>query len=187
MKQSKKVRQQLLRKKTPDIMFEDKSDKILQGAFFVSICLVIWGILIYRLTIINFNYLFGVVVVGTIIALYLINRFLKSSYSKFWIFFISSVVGGGTLYFGLLFLNQIFADKKIISREFPIIETGNLGRGKKSNCSQPYAVVDFNGTEKQLVFYCEFEKTIMNYTKVKLTYSKGLFGFDIVDSKELIK
>lgn len=187
MTRLRKENQQVGRKETSGILFANNSDRILQGLFFVSMVLVIWGILIYRLTIINFNYLLGLVVVGTIVALYLITRFLKSSYSKFWLFFISAAIGGGLFYFGLLFLNKIFADKKLISKEFVIIKAGNLARGRKSNCSQPYALVDFNGTEKQLVFYCEFEKTIMNYTKVELIYSKGLFGFDIIASKELRK
>ena len=146
--------------------------------------MTIWGIIIYRLTIIDIKTLFIITTIGTVFAFIAIKRILKSSYAIFWIFF-SIAVGGGTFYFSTLFLNQFFADKDAITKESRIIETGNLARGRRSNCSQPFAIIDFNGTEKQLVFYCDYEKTIKDFSKVILTYKNGLFGFDIIETKVL--
>jgi hypothetical protein len=97
----------------------------------------------------------------------------------------SIFIGGGFFYFGLLYLNQALAGKEILTDDFQIVETGNLGGGRKSSCFQPYAIIDFYGTRKQLMFYCEYEKTIKNYSKVTVTFSKGLFGFDVIKSKQL--
>lgn len=162
-------------------------DTILTTLFFASIGLTIWAIGIYRLTVIDIKYLFAAAAFGTIIVFATILFRLKSTYSLFWIFIISIAIGGGFFYFGLLYLNQTFADKEALKDDFQIVKTGNLGRGRKSSCFQPYAVIDFYGTQKQLVFYCEYEKTIKNYSKVTVTFSKGLFGFDVIKSKQLTK
>ena len=86
-----------------------------------------------------------------------------------------------------MFLNQAFSEVKTITESFQIIETGNLGKVRKKRCFQPYAIIDFYGTRKQLIFFCEYEKTIKNYSKITLTYSKGLFGFDVIKSKQLTR
>lgn len=160
-------------------------DTILAFLFFASIGLTVWAISIYRLTIIDIKYLFAASALGAIIALTIILIRRKSTYSIIWTFIISVASGAGLFYFGLLYLNQAFADKETLTEELQIIKTGNLGRGRKSRCFQPYAVVDFHGTQKQLVFYCEYEKTIKDYSKVTVNYSRGLFGFDIIKSKQL--
>jgi len=46
----------------------NKGDAALTVLFFISIGLTIWGINIYRLTIIGIKYLFSAIVFGTIIA-----------------------------------------------------------------------------------------------------------------------
>jgi hypothetical protein len=161
-------------------------DTILALLSFASIGLTVWAVNIYRLTIIDTNLLYIVSAIGTVIAFFPIHILIKSSYSKFWILFISIVIGSGTFYFGLLFLNQTFSNKKIIKEDFQIIKTGTLGRSRPTRCFQPYAIIDFHGIEKQIVFYCDFADTIKNSSKVSLTYSKGLFGFYIIKTKQLI-
>jgi hypothetical protein len=161
-------------------------DGILFLFFFASICLSIWAVDIYRLTIVDTSLLYIVSAIGTVIAFLAIHFFIKSTYSKFWTGFISIVIGSGTFCFGLLFFNQRFSDKEIIEEDFKITKTGTLGRSRPTRCYQPYAIIDFNGTEKQLVFYCDFAEKMENYSKVSLTYSKGLFGFDIIKSKQLV-
>jgi len=110
---------------------------------------------------------------------------VRSEYAKFWSFFIKAVIGGGFFYFGLLFLNQQFADKKLLTEDFLIIKTGTLARGGKGSCSQPFAIIDFYGTAKELIFYCDFSKVIKHSSKVNLTYSKGAFGFNVIKSLQL--
>jgi len=161
-------------------------DAILTVLFFASLGLTIWGINIYRLTIIDIRYLLATVFIGVIVAFTALTFLIKSSYSNFWTFFIKAGIGGGLFYFGLLFLNQQFADKKLSEEEFKIIRTGTLGRGMSSgSCFQPYVIIDFQKTEKQLVFYCDDADVIKHSTKVVLTYSQGAFGFNIIKSKRL--
>ncbi len=150
----------------------------------MSLC--VWGINIYRLTIIDSRFLFYTMVVGALISCSLIILFLKSSYSKFWIFVTSIAIGCGPSYFGLLYINQKFSDKNFTSGEFQIIKTGTLG-SSRGRCHQPYAIIDFYGKQKEVIFYCEYESTIENYSRVKLSYSRGLFGFDVINSKELLR
>ena len=172
--------------KDPNKKFNFKTgDAVLTILFFLSIGLTIWGINIYRLTIINIEYLFWIVAFGVIIAFATLTFLVKSSYSTFWTFFIKAGIGGGLFYFGLLFLNKQFADKKITTEDFKIIKTGTLGRGRSSTCFQPYVIINFYGTEKQLLFYCDDAQIIKRSTKVNLTYSKGSFGFNIIKSKRL--
>ncbi len=160
-------------------------DKILSILFFTSNCLTVWGITIYQLTIIEPKYLFATITFGIIIGFVVLSLLIKSSYSIFWNFLIYAAISSGLVYFAFLFTNQQFADKELQREEFLIIGKGTLGRGKKSSCSQPYVNIDFYGIEKQLVFYCQFADTIEHSTKVDLTYSKGLFGFIIIKSKQL--
>jgi len=164
----------------------NKGDALLGLVFVATICLTAWAVNIYRVTIIDTEYLFIVSAIGAVVGLLLIPKYFKSTYSRLWKIFLSLAIGSGTFYFGLLYLNQAFADKEIINSNFQIVKTGTLGRGKFSSCFQPYAIIDFNGTEKQLVFYCDFEKTIKNYSKVLVTYSKGQFGFYVIKSKQLM-
>jgi hypothetical protein len=162
-------------------------DIILYLLFIASISLTVWAINIYRLTIIGTNILYVISGIGSVIALFLIRIFIKSAYSKFWTLFISIVVGSGAFNFGLLFLNQTFSNREIIKEDFQIIKIGTLGRSRPTRCFQPYAIIGFHGTEKQLVFYCDFAETLKNSSKVSLTYSKGLFGFDIIKTKQLVR
>lgn len=160
-------------------------DTLLAFLFLTSVVLTIWAIGVYRLTIIDIKYLFAASALGTIISFAIIFFRYKSTYSIFWTFLISASIGAGYFYFGLLYLNQAFADNESVTEELQIVRTGIFGGSRKGGCFQPYAIVDFHGTQKQLVFYCEYEKTIKNYSKVTLTYSRGLFGFDVIKSKQL--
>ena len=161
-------------------------DKILTVLFCASVGLTVWAVSIYRLTIIEAKYLLAAIAVGIGVSFGVLTFFIASTYSTFWTAFIKIGIGAGIFSFGLLFLNKQFADKEILTRDFRIIKTGSLARGGKSTCSQPYAIVDFYGTEKQLVFYCDFLNLLKHSSKVSLTYSKGAFGFNVIKSQTLI-
>jgi len=161
-------------------------DTLLTILFFTSMGLTIWGINIYRLTIIETKYLFGTIAFAIFIGFAVLSFLLKSSYSTIWTFLIKAAIGGGLFYFAFLFINQQFADKQLQTEQFVILKKGTLGRGKSSSCFQPYVDIDFNGTEKELVFYCDYADIVKHSTKVNLTYSRGAFGFNIIKSKQLV-
>lgn len=162
-----------------------REEFVLKTLFFLSIGLIIWGITIYRITIIEPKYLIGVIAIGIIFISVTLSFWINTNYSFFWTFFINAIIGTGLFYFGFLFLNQHYSDSKVLTENFLIIETGNLAKSRRSNCSQPFAVIDFYGQEKELLFFCEFEKTIKNYHEITISYSDGLFGFPVIKEKQL--
>jgi hypothetical protein len=161
------------------------ANAILALLFFASMGLTVWGIQIYRVTIISSKYLFAIIAVGSILTFIMIFFALKPSYNIFWIFLMSILIGGGTSYFLFLYLNSAYPAKEKLTKDFKIVRTGTLA-GRLSSCHRPFAVVDFNGIEKELIFNCDDEKTINTWSKVRLEYSKGLFAFDIIKIKTLL-
>ena|GEM_PF-1099995 len=158
-------------------------DVILFVLFLISVGLVVWGINIYRRTIIEPKYLFVAVSLGTVVAAIILLFVTREFLNAFWTFFLAAAIGGGTVYFLTLYLNRELAEKELASETFDIQRTGNLARGRKGVCRSPYAMIDFYGFEKQLVFYCEYEKTIHDFRKVRVDYFKGFFGFPIVQNQ----
>lgn len=104
-----------------------------------------------------------------------------------WTFLISIAIGGGIFYFSLLYLNSRLAEKQVVTEDFKIIKTGNLARGRKRRCGQPYAIIYFNEIEKELIFFCKYDKDVKAALKVRLKYSNGLFGFAVIKTKQLVK
>lgn len=162
-------------------------DALLAFLFLLSLSLIIWGIDLYRLTVIEAKFLIAATIVGAFISVVVIFLLQTRRFYTVWTFLISIVIGAGFFYFALLYLNQAFGEKETFKEEFVIIRTGSLARGKYGSCLRPYVIVNFYGTEKRLLFYCEYEKTVKDFSKVMITYSRGLFGFDIIASKQLIK
>ena len=161
-------------------------DLILNILFFISIGLMIWGLLVYRQTIIESSFLIVTISIGIIIGFSVLPYFIRSSFSKFWLFIYTAFISGGFFYFAILFTNHQFADKGIKKEQFLILVKGTLARGAKGNCNKPYVTIDFYGIKKQLIFYCQYAETVNHSKKINLTYSKGALGFYIIKSKQLI-
>lgn len=161
-------------------------DIILFFLFLISICFVVWGIGIYRRTVVEPRYLFAVISLGTTVVAIPLLIVTKEFLNAFWTLFLAVFIGGGCTYFLTLYLNRELADNEVSSEIFDIQKTGNLAKGGKSVCQSPYAMIDFYGFEKQLIFYCEFEKSIHGFTKVKVDYYKGFFGFPIIQNQILV-
>ncbi|SEI83807.1 hypothetical protein SAMN05216327_104166 [Dyadobacter sp. SG02] len=161
-------------------------NRIVNFLFFVSLLLMIWGISMYRQTIIDAKYLLGACIFGIVAANLLLPLFVATTYSRTLAVLTRSIIGAGFFYFALLFLNQQFRSKIILAEEFEIVERGSLARGKSARCSQPYVMVDFHGEMKQLIFYCDKEDTIKRSRKMILNYSKGAFGFAVVESSRFV-
>lgn len=161
-------------------------DAVLFILFVLSLGLVVWGIDIYRKTIIEPKYLFAAVSTGTIFAAIILLFITRDFLNAFWTFVTAAAIGGGTAYFLMLYLNKELADKELTTETFDILKTGNLARGKRSTCGSPYAIIDFYGYEKELVFYCEYEKSIHKFSKVRLDFFKGFFDFPVVQSQALV-
>ena len=162
-----------------------KLDIIFSLLFIAAVGLTVWGIRFHQRTIIDARFLVMAVIAGTIAALLILLLVVRAPYSIVWTFLQSVAIGGGIFYFGLLCLNRAFAEKKVAYETCKIMETGTLGRSGKSRRIEPYAMINFKGSIKQLVFPYNLEKPIENYSTVSLSYSKGLFGFDVIRTQVL--
>ncbi len=60
----------------------NKDDSVLGLIFAATLCLTVWAVNIYRLTIIDTEYLFIVSVIGAVVGLVLIPKYFKSTYTK---------------------------------------------------------------------------------------------------------
>ena len=63
---------------------------------------------------------------------------------------------------------------------FEIKKKGHLAKTRKS-CAEPYIVIEYNQTDKKIVYPCK--KNIDNMDTVKFSISKGFFGYDIIHKK----
>jgi hypothetical protein len=162
-------------------------DSVLTVLFLGSAILVIWGIEIYRKTVIEPKHLLIVVMIATAMTSLILLAFTKNYLNAFWTIFIASVIGGGTSFFLTLFLNRELIRKEIVSEYFEIQDTGNMAKGLRSKCGPPYVVVNFHGREKQMVFPCRYETSIHTFKKIKLDHYEGFFGFVVIMNQELIE
>lgn len=161
-------------------------DKMMAMLFVLTFSLDVWGINIYRKTVIPSQNLFVACGLGFIVCSLILMVIAKKVFPIFWSLLLSAVIGGGTFYFFLLYTNWKFASGDFNSETFNIVKTGNLARSLRyKGCNKPYVVINFFGSLKQLVLDCEYEKTIKTYKTVTVTYRQGFWGFPIVDGQNL--
>ena len=171
--------------------YNTKTKRILDFVTFFftvsCICLAVWSINIYRNTLIDWKILAQIVIIGIIIFTFIFRRKLIQIGYSFWaIVFISCISGGCLSHFGILYLNQKFAEVKTISDSFNILRMGELAKGR-SGCGEPYVIINFNDLEKELIFPCDFSGNIKEYSKIKIEYSKGLLGYNVIKNRTLLK
>ena len=156
--------------------------------FFVSCILGLFAINIFKETVIDYKFLIFSSIFGSIIIFILFSKLYKYLYFFIWRLLSSIIIGSSLFSFSFLYINKAFVEKgHIVSvRVFEIIDKGTLGKGRYSNCYKPYVVIDFFGTKKQLEFLCEYQKSINRSKKIRLTFTKGLFGFNVIKSKKLL-
>jgi hypothetical protein len=165
--------------------FGNREDQILSCLFLVAILSAFWAISIYRVTVVETRYLIGILFVGSLLGILSLTFARKSTLPKFFILLIQSLVGAIISLTMLLFLNRQFADRRSEQSKFEIIKKGEFSKGRFSNCRQPYIIINFGGVEKQLVLYCYEVELIEAASVVSLTYSKGLFGFSVLQKIDL--
>ncbi len=166
-----------------------KGNIVLDGLFFgliiLSFILVVFAINIYRNTVINPTDLFGIGSIGFTVTFLSFWIFIRKKLSLISLIFTGVFVGGGLFYFSFLFVNKTFPKSMTKSITYPIRDTGELAKGKRSKCNTPYIVVFIHGIEKQLMFPCELRDTVPNTEVVILEYFEGFFGYLYIKKKEL--
>lgn len=145
----------------------------------VGLVLLMLEIGIYQKTIISFKIPFVVTLIVALVTFFIIQRDYKRTYQNksFFFPFAQSVVSFGFIACYLFMAaNYYFANNEIATKAFPILTKHAIGTG---NSRQPTAEIEYDGTEKQLVFYNGQQQQLDTSKEVVLTIKKGLFGFDI--------
>jgi hypothetical protein len=151
------------------------------------LCLAIWSTNIYRSTFIEWKLLVPPIIIGALISSVIFWRLLTKIGYQFWArVFISFTCGACLTHFGFLYLNQKFAQTETITDLFNIDRVGKLAKGR-SSCAEPYAVIHYKSLEKEIIFSCNLSEDLKEFSKIKIVFSKGFLGFEVIREKTLIK
>lgn len=165
----------------------DKDDRLISILTFVSLGAIIWEISLFRKTFINLSIPLTLFIGGGLILFLLfknrIRYYVENSYGFFLQAFHGVILFGGLLMFLFMALNFYIPTGKIELVDFKVIKTGTLSKGRHGG-GNPYAVVDYHGFEKQLIF--SSSSNLDNAERIKVHLQKGLFGFLIVKDKKLV-
>lgn len=160
---------------------------ILVLLFFLSMGLLIWGIGIYRETIIEARYLLVTIICAIFIGEVSLSFLIRNCPRTIWSFLMKALISGGIGYFSLLIINREWANSITETEQFLILDKGTLARSKGGRCRSPYIEIEFAGVSKQLIFYCSDAEAVRGASKVNISYSRGGLGFYIIRSKKLIE
>lgn len=155
---------------------------LLSIIFVCSLCLSIWSVNIYRDTVIEWTILVLPTIIGIVVTTFIFKeKLLKIGTSVGTIFFICLFCGGACAHFSFMILNQKFTDTLTISKTFIIEKNGVMANGHEQ-----YVIVDFYGLKKQVFISRKEMGNISKFSKIRLVYSKGLFGYDVIKEKTLV-
>ena len=144
----------------------------------IGIALMILEISFYRKTIIPLKALFLVTIIPSIIVFFIIKSDYKRTYQVKNIFFpfLQSVASFGFITcYCFIALNYYLADTNIQVKSCEILNKHSIG----TRHSEPAVEINYDGTEKQLVFNVGQQNLIDSSRYVLLTVKKGFFGYDI--------
>jgi hypothetical protein len=160
---------------------------LLSSIFIGSIFLIVWEIKIYQKTFIPLKIPFLIWLLTGLLLTPILRKklavYLETNNILLQIVY-SIMTCGGFLVSAFMLPNYYMANKETSVINKRIISTGSLG-SSKGGCRQPFIIINYDGLDKQLVYYCGIK--VDQYQSVDLTISKGFFGFDIVRSSELKK
>ncbi len=154
---------------------------------FVSIGAIIWEISLFRKTFISV-YIPLMLLIGGGFILFLLFRnrikyYVENPHGFFLQAFHGILLFGGLLMCSFMALNHYIPSGKLELVNLKVIKTGELSKGRHG-CGNPYAVVDYHGFEKQLIFPCN--ANLNGTERIKVRLQKGLFGFLVVKDTELV-
>jgi len=150
-----------------------------------SILLILWQISIFRKTFISVQIPLTIMIGGGLLVFFLfrskVSFFIDTSYNIFWQSIHAIILFGGILVFSFMAANYFITLDSEKTLRLEVIKVGDLAKGGSkygSSCAEPYAIVEYNNTQKQLVFPCNTDLKNTKYINVAL--HEGLFGFIVV-------
>ena len=156
-----------------------------QSFYFLSgvagLVLLVLEIGIYQHTIIPFKIPFLVTLVFTVVTFFLIQKDYRQTYqvrSLFFPFAQSFVSIGFISCYLFMAINYFFPDKSTTRNKSVTIINKHILSGRGNT---PAMEVDYDGTEKQLVFSNKERSDWSKATEVELIVKDGFFGFAIIE------
>lgn len=166
--------------------------KVFYGLIFIAgVILMVFGVGIYRLTIISNLIPISIILsVGT--ASYILSRKHYHKHNKgYGVFFglLQNICSWGFIVCYLFMAtNYYMADNEPRNLKFKIKSKSSMsGPKRKRKEKKPLVTIDYFGFEKELVFKYEDTKSVESAEEVSLTVNNGLFGFDILDHYEVVE
>lgn len=142
---------------------------------------------LYRNTVIDWVIPTSIYIVGGLVFSPMTSK-LVGGYSTlsdyFWFSVGNILVFGGIVAYIFMALNFYFPSGEPTFLKVQIIKRGYLSSGKSRYRGEPYADVKIYGADKELIFPRDIE--IKNFKYVGVSIKKGLWGFDIIESKTLL-
>ncbi len=145
---------------------------------------MIFGIKIYEVTIISKTILITAGLIASMILFFLIKANYSKTYNtKTFLYPLAqSIFSAGLLTVSLLLvLNKSLSKKELKSKKFRIEKIGYFS----SRSKQTYAIINYSGLKKQLIFKTGTEINSSNIIELKV--SKGFLGFDIIRNVNIIE
>lgn len=164
--------------------------RIITVLIFVGFGLMFFCFPLFRKTIISEKFIIIIALVPSIIGAFLFKKIVDFSQGKknnIFIHFILNVIVVGSISAMLfLVLNYFLASKEIKVEKFKITNKGNLvGSKKNRDKGEAYAMIQYKGEEKQIIFPFEETERVMASQNVILETRDGLFGKAIIVKKDL--
>ncbi|MES2649082.1 MAG: hypothetical protein V4717_19550 [Bacteroidota bacterium] len=168
------------------VLEERRQKRIGYSIFYIGSFLLIWTMILLLQTFISTQTLILILLASVIIGVlcfHLIWR--RRNFGAIGTLFFGIFLGM-PIPFGFISTNHYFRSGTSISVTLPLLEAGTRSN-RRSSCRTPYAIIEFHNIKKQILFPCEFEKTISNYPKLTLEISNGYWGYSVITGKRLNK
>jgi hypothetical protein len=173
-------------------IIDQKRDWLNQATWFCGMILMIWEIHIYRETIINISIPLSIVVVVGLIATIISWNRLGKTYNytglkKVFIALFINLTGWGFIACSAFMLsNYYFSESEITTKTYKILDRSSLPGSKGYRHKRlPTFKINYEKDEKELVFGHSYYKTMDLYQTVEMKTKKGLWGYEIIVTKEL--
>ena len=152
---------------------------------FPGVALFVWGSLLFDKTFISTQTQVVITLLGATLGIFGLHfLWRQKKYGLIATLFFGFFLGGPIPFTFIATTNYYLRTEKSVNIELDILETGNRSR-RKSNCRTPYAVVKHVDIKKDILFPCDYEKTISKYKSLTLTVAKGFWGYPVFIDKKL--
>ncbi|MES2773521.1 MAG: hypothetical protein V4722_05030 [Bacteroidota bacterium] len=150
-----------------------------------GIALFLWGGVLFERTFIATQTQVVIILTGAIIGItFLYFMWRQKEYGLLAAVFLGFFLGGSIPYCFIATTNYYFRTDNSEDVRFTILESGNRSQ-RRSQCRMPYATIQYNGIKKEILFPCDYEKTIANYKTLTLTVSNGFLGYMVFGERRL--